>query len=147
MFWLALATAISALVTTIIGLYEVVKKLHRVEKVATADLHNTIELKHEINSRLTELLEMAREASRLQGHKEGVEAEQARVIAAKEQGIQGPQGQQGQQGQQGEQGQQGQQGSQGQQGQQGEQGEQGVQGKQGKTRTQTGEEGHHLHDH
>ncbi len=120
MFWLALATAIAALITAVVGMYEVIQRLHKVEKIAQADLHNTIQIKHEINSRLTELLELARRAARLEGHQEGVQAERDR----QQQGIQGPQGEPG------------------------VQGAPGVQGPQGRKGEDEGNQGRrHLHDH
>ncbi len=136
-YWLALATSLSVLTTTVVGLYEVIKKLGKVKETSEKNMEHIIHLEHRINGRLDELLQLARDEALIQGYQKGIEDERNRQERGESgvSGIQGPQGEQG---------------IPGVQGIQGPQGKQGISGEhrlRDKPKTQTGEEGHHLHDH
>ncbi len=72
--WVILTVAACTLVTALLSLWQ----SYRAGKTGTANAAQIVLLKHEINSRLTELLARTAEASRAAGHQEGTEQERNR---------------------------------------------------------------------
>ncbi len=62
--WVALMTALSALLTTAVGLYEVIRKLADVKKTTRASAIHTIRVEVATNEKLDELLAVTRELAR-----------------------------------------------------------------------------------
>jgi hypothetical protein len=81
MDWVILSTAAASLLVSLIGLITGVLSLiqsFRSTRTANRNEGQIVLLKHEFNSRLTELLELKASEARLQGHKEGVREERDR---------------------------------------------------------------------
>ncbi len=138
-----LVIAVTGIIAVMISWYELKKKIGKVETIAAQDLHNTSELKQEINGRLTEFIKLINEKTLVdiavahsKGITEGIAIGRQQILeTTQKQGLQGLQGLPGATGQQGTAGETGATGAKGQQGQRGEKGDEGNQGRR------------HLHDH
>ncbi len=73
--WVILVVTGTTLITALASLWQSL----RAGKTSNENAMQIVLLKHEINSRLSELLERTAEASRAAGHREGTEAERSRI--------------------------------------------------------------------